>query len=186
LRDVPPASRLRRTRRFGSAPAFQEEASVRAASVLPRESVSLPDRPEGGYLLIPAVLPALAWWAYREKLIRPADLRVWLTAWEVRARRCLTPLPCRFGRDEPRRLAGLSPRRVNDALRRLGAAGLLDWSESAVEGVNGVHFRPRPTQCRFATATASADSWVRPPTTRGGCRCPCASSACCPAAPALP
>ena len=92
-------------------------------------------RPEGGYQLIPAAHLALAWWAYREKFIRLADLRVWFAAWEMRARRCRlpSPLPRRYGLRELDRLTGLAPKRLKAALRRLEAAGLLRWSESAIE-----------------------------------------------------
>ena len=107
---------------------------MRAAFIPQEESVPV-GKPSGGYQLIPAVHLALAWWAYREKLIRLVDLRVWFAAWEMRARRCRrpAPLPRRFGLEELAGLTGLSPRRLKDALRRLEAARLLGWSESAVE-----------------------------------------------------
>jgi hypothetical protein len=119
---------------FGVCTGSIEEARVRAASVPRGECTPLPRKPNGGYQLIPAVRLALAWWAYREKLIRLVDLRVWFAAWEMRARRCRTPspLPRRFGLDELRRLTGLSPKRLKASLRRLEAAGLLAWSESAI------------------------------------------------------
>jgi hypothetical protein len=78
---------------------------------------------------------ATAWWCYRQRAIRLADLRVWFAAWEMRSRRCLrpAPLPRRFGLVELARLTGLSTRRLTPALRRLQDARLLDWSESAIE-----------------------------------------------------
>jgi hypothetical protein len=105
---------------------------MRAASIPRAESVPL-SRPEGGYQLIPAVHLALAWWAYHEKRIRLADLRVWFAAWEMRARRCgaPAPLPRRFTLGELARLSGLSVRRIRAAVRRLEAARLLAWSERA-------------------------------------------------------
>jgi hypothetical protein len=110
-----------------------EEGRVRAASTAQRECDSL-SKPKGGYQLIPAVRLALAWWAYREKLIRLVDLRVWFAACEMVARRCASPapLPRRFGIDELRQLTGLSAKRLRESLRRLGAARLLGWSESAI------------------------------------------------------
>jgi hypothetical protein len=101
---------------------------------MPREENAPPRKPAGGYQLIPAVHLALAWWCYRAKLIRLADLRVWFAAWEMRARRCRrpSPLPRRFGLAELQRLTGLSPRRLAESLRRLQAAGLLTWSGSAI------------------------------------------------------
>jgi hypothetical protein len=106
---------------------------VHTASLPRGESAPL-SKPKGGYLLIPAVRLALAWWAYHEKLIRLVDLRVWFAACEMVARRCgtPTPLPRRFGLDELQRLTGLSPKRLKDSLRRLTAARLLSWSKAAI------------------------------------------------------
>jgi hypothetical protein len=110
-----------------------EEVTVRAAAIPRGEGVPL-SRPAGGYQLIPAVHLALAWWTYRQRIIRLADLRVWFAAWEMRARRCgrPSPLPRRFGLGELARLTGLAPRRLRAAIRRLEAARLLRWSEAAV------------------------------------------------------
>ena len=106
---------------------------MRAAFVPQGESIPL-RKPGGGYQLIPVVHLALAWWAYREKIIRLVDLRVWFAAWEMKARRCRrpSPLPCRFGLAELRRLTGLSLKRLKESLRRLEAARLLAWSASAI------------------------------------------------------
>src|SRR3954447_8509565 len=111
-----------------------EEGRVRAAS-MPREGTDTPRKPAGGYQLIPVVHLPLTWSAYRQKLIRLADLRVWFAAWEMRARRCRRPgpLPGRFGMAELGGLTGLSPRRLGESLRRLAAAGLLAWSQSAIQ-----------------------------------------------------
>jgi hypothetical protein len=126
---------------------------VRAATVPPGKTAP-PAKPKGGYQLIPAVRLALAWWAYHEKLIRLVDLRVWFAAWEMRARRCRTPspLPRRFGLGELQRLTGLSVRRLKASLRRLEAAGLLVWSESAIGfpvSVEGVPLSDRDGFRRF-------------------------------------
>jgi hypothetical protein len=106
---------------------------LRTATASSGKSVP-PAKPKGGYQLIPAVRLALAWWAYREKLIRLVDLRVWFAAWEMRARRCRTPspLPRRFGLKELQGLTGLTLKRLKAALRRLEDAGLIAWSESAI------------------------------------------------------
>jgi hypothetical protein len=124
---------------------------VRAAFIPQEESVPV-DKPKGGYQLIPAVQLALVWWCYREKLIRLVDLRVWFAAWEMRARRCRrpAPLPGRFGLEELERLTGLSARRLADALRRLEAARLLGWSESAVEFPALPATIPLPDRAAFA------------------------------------
>src|SRR5205085_422562 len=42
------------------------------------------------------------------------------------------PLPRRFAFDELQGLTGLSPRRLGESVRRLEAAGMLSWSESAI------------------------------------------------------
>jgi hypothetical protein len=78
---------------------------------------------------------ALVWWAYHERLIRLVDLRVWFAAGEMVARRCgrPAPLPRRYGLDELQRLTGLSTKRLEDSLRRLAAARLLSWSDSAIK-----------------------------------------------------
>jgi hypothetical protein len=124
---------------------------VRAAFMPQEESVPV-GKPKGGYQLIPAVQLALAWWCYREKLIRLVDLRVWFAAWEMRARRCRRPAarPGRFGLEELERLTGLSARRLADALRRLEAARLLGWSPSAVEFPALPGTVPLPDRAAFA------------------------------------
>ncbi len=69
-----------------------------------------PRKPHGGYRLIPLVLLALAWWAYKNRRIRLADLRVFFAIHEMAARRCCAPLdrPQRFGLQELLRLTGLA------------------------------------------------------------------------------
>lgn len=123
---------------------------MRAAFVPQGESIPL-RKPRGGYQLIPVVHLALAWWAYHEKLIRLVDLRVWFAAWEMRSRRCRRPgpLPCRFGLDELRGLTGLSPKRLRESLRRLEAARLLTWSESAIGFPASPEVVPLPDRADF-------------------------------------
>jgi hypothetical protein len=118
---------------IGVRPLHREEGRVRAATASAGKNVSSA-KPKGGYQLIPAIRLAMAWWAYRQKLIRLVDLRVWFAAWEMRARRGRrpSPLPRRFGLAELQRLTGLSPKRLRACLRRLEQAGLLLWSESAI------------------------------------------------------
>jgi hypothetical protein len=118
---------------------------------MPREETAPPRKPAGGYQLIPVVHLAMAWWCYRAKLIRLADLRVWFAAWEMRARRCRrpSPLPRRFGLAELRGLTGLSPRRLGESLRRLRAAGLLAWSESTIGFPASTEAVPLPDRAAF-------------------------------------
>lgn len=114
---------------------------MRAASlhpVLHQEKNAPLRKPEGGYQPISTAVLALAWWrCHHEKAIRLDDLRVWFAAWEMTARRCGRPAPAppprRFGLDELQGLTGLPPARLKKSLPRLQTAGLLAWSESAME-----------------------------------------------------
>ena len=93
-----------------------------------------PAKPKGGYRIITAAVLAAAWGAYRRKLIRLVDLRVWFATHEMDARRCRIELdfPRRFNLEELRKLTGLSLKRLKDSVRRLQAAKLLNWSETAL------------------------------------------------------
>ena len=97
-----------------------------------------PAKPKGGYRLITAALLAAAWGAYRRKLIRIVDLRVWFAAHEMDARRCrlTASFPRCFQHAELRKITGLSPRRLKDSLRRLQDAKLLIWAEAALDFPN--------------------------------------------------
>ena len=148
--------------------AMVEEGRVRAA-FMPREGIVLPRKPKGGYQLIPVVQLALAWWCYRQKLIRLADLRVWFAAWEMRARRCRRPgpLPRRFALDELRGLTGLSPRRLGESLRRLEAAraaGLVGIRHRLPGLARGrPPARPRRPSGDSSTASPTIAGWLPVP-----------------------
>jgi hypothetical protein len=111
-----------------------KERGVHEATTRKVVADSSPTKPSGGYKLIPVIQLAMAWWSYRQGLVRIADLRVWFAAQEMIARRCLVPkdLPCRFGLGELQKLVGMTPRRLRDSLRRLEAMRLLTWTESAI------------------------------------------------------
>jgi hypothetical protein len=93
-----------------------------------------PAKPKGGYRIITAALLAAPWGAYRLKLIRLVDLRVWFAAHEMDARRCrlAEAVPRKFHAEELRRITGLSPRQLRGSIRRLQDAKLLIWSEAAL------------------------------------------------------
>ena len=93
-----------------------------------------PAKPKGGYRIITAAVLAAAWWAYRSKLIRLVDLRVWFATHEAAARRCGVEKdsPRRFNLEELRKLTGLSLKRLKESVKRLQAARLLNWSETAL------------------------------------------------------
>ena len=112
-----------------------------------------PAKPKGGYRIIRAAVMAAAWWAYRRKLIRLVDLRVWFAAHEMDARRCrieqdFTP---KFSLRELKRLTGLSVKRLKDSLRRLQAAKLLSWSETALGFPESTDCVPEADADDFAT-----------------------------------
>ena len=99
------------------------------------------EKPEGGFRFITVVQLCLAWWAYRQSLIRLRDLRVWFACHEAAERRCM------LARDrEPeftigelaaltgvgRDAGGGGERSIRESLRRLQTAGLLSWSPSEI------------------------------------------------------
>lgn len=94
-------------------------------------------RPVGGYCLTSVMQVCMVWWAYKRRLIRWVDLRTWFACWELVARRCTVKAgePKRYAVSEFEKLVGgrggESVRRAS--LRRLERAGLLSWSESAIE-----------------------------------------------------
>jgi hypothetical protein len=91
-------------------------------------------KPAGGFRLVSVVEVASAWWAYSEGLIRIADLRAWFACHEAKARRCNgkdREAP-RFVLEEIRGLTGVPVSKLRGSIKRLEAAGLLSWSESAL------------------------------------------------------
>jgi hypothetical protein len=92
-------------------------------------------KPDGGYVLIPAMRLLSAYTAHREDFIRLVDLRIWLACHELVARRCGARKGCPV-RYTTRELAAIlnSPHesRVSAGVKRLGRAGLLSWSASKV------------------------------------------------------
>ena len=94
-----------------------------------------PAKPKGGYRIITAAVLAATWWAYRQRIIRLVDLRVWFAIHELDARRCRVELtfPRRYNLEELRKLTRISLKRLKVVLRRLQDAKLLSWSENALE-----------------------------------------------------
>jgi hypothetical protein len=92
-------------------------------------------KPDGGYVLIPAMHLLAAYTAHRAKIIRLVDLRIWLACHELVARRCGVQkgAPVRY---TTRELAAIlkTPHasRVSAGVKRLVRAGLLSWSASKV------------------------------------------------------
>ena len=135
-------------------------------------------KPAGGFHFVSVVELASAWWAYSEGLIRIADLRVWFACHEANARRCggKGRGEPRFNLDEIRGLTGVPVSKLRGSIKRLEAAGLLSWSESALSFGDG----SRPG--RRASPRSSPSSR----TTLGGSRSLAASCGSSPAVPARP
>jgi hypothetical protein len=97
-------------------------------------------KPEGGYVLIPAMDLLRAWWAYRSGNVRLLDLRVWLASFELVARRCGLAKG-RLANYRERELTVLvgstADEHVRASIRRLGAASLLAWSGGHVKPLGG-------------------------------------------------
>lgn len=93
-------------------------------------------KPEGGFCLVTGMAFMAAWRTYKAGIIQWYDFRVWLACFEVVARRCGdrgSRCP-RYQFSELNSLVGPSSGgRVSGAVRRLQKAGLIRWSETAVE-----------------------------------------------------
>lgn len=88
----------------------------------------------GGYVLVPTAELCAAWSLYRAKRIRLIDLRTWLACRELVARRRFARgHKVRFTHEELHRLVGgVGGEHVRGSVRRLEAANLLHWSETAI------------------------------------------------------
>ena len=91
-------------------------------------------RVAGGFVRLPVAGLMAAWRACRGASLGVGDLRTWLAAREMVARRC-GPDDGRapaYGVAELARLLGVSERRARASIRKLVAAGLLGWDPSAI------------------------------------------------------
>ncbi len=88
----------------------------------------------GGFVLVPACRLLHAWQACHARPLGAADFRAYLACLEVAHRRQppADGRAPRFTFAEPARLLGVAERRARASVGRLAAAGLLEWSESAV------------------------------------------------------
>ncbi len=90
----------------------------------------------GGYVSIRSIELSMAWGLLLGGELRPFDVRVWLAVYEMRARRRPTSnqdRAPRYGLEELRRLVGGGGETLKASLRRLGASGLVRWSEGGPE-----------------------------------------------------
>lgn len=92
-------------------------------------------KPDGGFCFIPAMALIRAWWAYKQGIIRLADLRVWFACFEAVARRCKVR-PDRFFRFTKHEIHGLvggsNSKHIQTSIDRLTNARLLEWSEREI------------------------------------------------------
>ena len=98
-------------------------------------SLARSERVRGGYVLIPVIDLCSAWAAYRTGHIKLYDLRVWLAAKEMAARRSFRAADRspRFTNEEIHRLVGgVGGEHVRSSLRRLQAARLLSMTEQSL------------------------------------------------------
>jgi hypothetical protein len=91
--------------------------------------------PLGGYVFVSAAGLLATWWAYKQRLIEFRDLRVWLACHELLAKRCRMEKGrvARYRVEELGSLVGgVGGEHLRCSLKRLHAASLLTWSESAL------------------------------------------------------
>jgi hypothetical protein len=88
----------------------------------------------GGFIPLPVSSLMAAWHACRTRPLGVGDFRTWLAAHEMVARRCKLGdrRPPAYSLDELAMLLGVTHKRAGTSIRRLQAAGLIDWSDSAI------------------------------------------------------
>jgi hypothetical protein len=88
----------------------------------------------GGFVLASVASLMACWRACQSDPLGIGDFRAWLACHEIRARRCLAEegRAVAFTIAELAKLLGVSEKRARASVRRLVAAGLLEWSDSAV------------------------------------------------------
>lgn len=102
---------------------------------------ALRTKPDGGFCFVPVRPLMAAWWAYKRGIIKLVDLRVWLASFELLARRCAMEdgrLP-RYTLAELKALVGgVGGEHTRHSVARLTRAGLVRWTESAIEHTGDV------------------------------------------------
>jgi hypothetical protein len=96
--------------------------------------VELGGRIAGGFIRVDVALLVAAWRACRSRPLGVGDYRAWLACHEMRARRCILDddRASNYTPAELARLVGVSERRARASVKRLAAAGHLEWSDSAI------------------------------------------------------
>lgn len=93
-------------------------------------------KPDGGYCFISGTALLTAWWTYRRGFIRLYDVRVWIAAFELVARRRGAQKRglVRYTTEELHRLVGgVGGEHLRRSLGRLESQGLLRFSETAID-----------------------------------------------------
>jgi hypothetical protein len=98
----------------------------------------------GGFVLVSVAALITTWRACQARPLGIGDFRTWLACHELRARRCIAgdDRAPSYSDAELARLLDLTERRARASVRRLEAAGLIEWSDSAI----GFPAPPRPSQ----------------------------------------
>jgi hypothetical protein len=101
---------------------------------LGKGAVKAPRKPRGGFVLISVMKLGMVWWAFRAKLLRASDLRVYFACHLAVAARCRADSgrESRFTLGELSKATGVGEKSVRSSIRRLEASGLLAWSEAAI------------------------------------------------------
>jgi hypothetical protein len=88
----------------------------------------------GGFVLVPVACLMATWRACQSATLGIGDFRAWLACHEMRARRCMAEegRAVTYSTAELAKLLGVSERRARASVHRLVAAGLLEWSDSAI------------------------------------------------------
>jgi hypothetical protein len=90
----------------------------------------------GGFVLLSVASLLSAWRTCRARPLGIGDFRVWLACHELEGRRCVIhrnrDRSPSYGAVELAKLLGVTRRRARASVRRLEAAGLIEWSDSAV------------------------------------------------------
>jgi hypothetical protein len=88
-----------------------------------------------GFILVPVTSLMAAWRACRSKPLGIGDFRAWLATHEMEARRCKLAdgRTATYTLAELAGLLGVTRKRAGASVRRLEGAGLLGWSDSAIQ-----------------------------------------------------
>lgn len=105
-----------------------------AAKAPRKPAAKLRKKPGGGFVLISVMKLSMVWWAFKAKLLRAFDLRVYFACHLAVAARCrITPgREPSFTHAELAHATGAGEKSVRSSLRRLERSGLLAWCESSI------------------------------------------------------